>query len=191
MRKSFPRLGLQSPCTTSGLNDRSYGGHISQAAAFCHPRNRRSNLSAPFPPRARSTSHDRAATARSDCLSAGNRILGPQWRCAPVAYGAGASPRCRASAQASAFAQQLIIGSMRLSRFFLPVLRETPKEAEVVSHQLMLRAGLVRQASAGIYSWLPLGYRVLKKIEQIVREVQDRSGAMQMLMPTIQSADLW
>ncbi len=80
---------------------------------------------------------------------------------------------------------------MRLSRFFLPVLRETPKEAEIVSHQLMLRSGMVRQASAGIYSWLPLGFRVLKKIEQIVREEQDRSGAIEMLMPTIQSADIW
>ena len=80
---------------------------------------------------------------------------------------------------------------MRLSRFFLPVLRETPKEAEIVSHQLMLRAGMIRQASAGIYSWLPLGFRVLKKIEQIVREEQDRAGAIEMLMPTIQSADLW
>jgi prolyl-tRNA synthetase len=80
---------------------------------------------------------------------------------------------------------------MRLSRFFMPVLRETPKEAEIISHQLMLRAGLVRQATAGIYSWLPLGYRVLKKIEQIVREEQNRAGAIEMLMPTIQSADLW
>jgi prolyl-tRNA synthetase len=80
---------------------------------------------------------------------------------------------------------------MRLSRFFLPVLRETPKEAEIVSHQLMLRSGMVRQSSAGIYSWLPLGYRVLKKIEQIVREEQNRAGAIEMLMPTIQPADLW
>src|ERR1700742_4537218 len=80
---------------------------------------------------------------------------------------------------------------MRLSRFFLPVLRETPKEAEIVSHQLMLRSGMVRQASAGIYSWLPLGFRVLKKIEQIVREEQHRTGAIEMMMPTIQSADLW
>ena len=80
---------------------------------------------------------------------------------------------------------------MLLSRFFLPVLRETPKEAEIISHQLMLRAGLVRQASAGIYSWLPLGHRVLRKIEQIVREEQDRAGAVELLMPTIQSADLW
>ena len=80
---------------------------------------------------------------------------------------------------------------MRLSRYFLPVLRETPKEAEIVSHQLMLRAGMVRQASAGIYSWLPLGLRVLKKIEQIVREEQNRAGAIEVLMPTIQSADLW
>lgn len=80
---------------------------------------------------------------------------------------------------------------MRLSRYFLPVLRETPKEAEIVSHQLMLRTGMVKQASAGIYSWLPLGLRVLKKIEQVVREEQDRSGAIEVLMPTIQSADLW
>jgi prolyl-tRNA synthetase len=80
---------------------------------------------------------------------------------------------------------------MRLSQFFLPVLRETPKEAEIVSHQLMLRAGMVRQASAGIYSWLPLGFRVLKKIEQIVREEQDRTGAIEVLMPTVQAADLW
>jgi prolyl-tRNA synthetase len=80
---------------------------------------------------------------------------------------------------------------MRLSRYFLPVLRETPKEAEIVSHQLMLRSGMIRQSSAGIYSWLPLGFRVLKKIEQIVREEQNRSGAVEMLMPTIQSAELW
>ena len=80
---------------------------------------------------------------------------------------------------------------MRLSRYFLPVLRETPKEAEIVSHQLMLRAGLIRQSSAGIYCWLPLGLRVLKKIEQMVREEQNRSGAIEMLMPTLQSADLW
>jgi prolyl-tRNA synthetase len=80
---------------------------------------------------------------------------------------------------------------MRLSRFFLPVLRETPKEAEIISHQLMLRAGMVRQASAGIYSWLPLGLKVLQKIAAIVREEQDRSGAIEMLMPTLQQADLW
>ena len=80
---------------------------------------------------------------------------------------------------------------MRVSRFFMPVLRETPAEAQIVSHRYMLRAGLVRQASAGIYSWLPLGHRVLKKIEQIVREEQDRAGAVELLMPTLQSADLW
>ncbi|MGE0626665.1 MAG: proline--tRNA ligase [Hyphomicrobiaceae bacterium] len=80
---------------------------------------------------------------------------------------------------------------MRLSRYFLPVLRETPKEAEIVSHQLMLRAAMIKQANAGIYSWLPLGLRVLKKIEAIVREEQDRAGAVELLMPTIQSADLW
>ena len=80
---------------------------------------------------------------------------------------------------------------MRLSRFFLPTLRETPKEAEIVSHRLMLRAGMVRQESAGIYAWLPLGLRVLRKIEQIVREEQNRAGAIELLMPVIQSADLW
>jgi len=80
---------------------------------------------------------------------------------------------------------------MRLSNFFLPTLKETPAEAQIASHRLMLRAGMVRQASAGIYSWLPLGFRVLKKIEQIVREEQDRAGAQEVLMPTIQAADLW
>ena len=80
---------------------------------------------------------------------------------------------------------------MRLSRYFLPILRETPKEAEIVSHRLMLRAGMIRQEAAGIYSWLPLGLRVLKKIEQIVREEQNRAGAIELLMPTIQSAELW
>jgi prolyl-tRNA synthetase len=80
---------------------------------------------------------------------------------------------------------------MRLSRYFLPILRETPKEAEIVSHRLMLRAGLIRQQAAGIYSWLPLGERVLAKIADIVREEQDRSGAIEILMPTLQPADLW
>src|SRR5213075_2551791 len=80
---------------------------------------------------------------------------------------------------------------MRLSQYFLPLLRENPSEAQIVSHQLMLRSGMVRQSSAGIYSWLPLGLRVLKKIEQIVREEQDRSGAQEILMPTIQPAELW
>lgn len=80
---------------------------------------------------------------------------------------------------------------MRLSRFFLPVTKDAPAEASIVSHQLMIRAGMMKQNSAGIYSWLPLGFRVLKKIEQIVREEMDRAGAVEMLMPTIQSADLW
>lgn len=80
---------------------------------------------------------------------------------------------------------------MRLSSYFLPVLKENPSEAQIVSHRLMLRAGMVRQNAAGIYSWLPLGHRVLKKIEQIVREEQDNAGAQEMLMPTIQSAELW
>ena len=80
---------------------------------------------------------------------------------------------------------------MRLSRYFLPILREAPREAEIVSHRLMLRAGMMRQEAAGIYAFLPLGLRVLKKICRIVREEQDRSGAIELLMPTIQSADLW
>lgn len=80
---------------------------------------------------------------------------------------------------------------MRRSQYFLPTLRENPAEAQIVSHRLMLRAGMIRQESAGIYSWLPLGFRVLQRIEQIVREEQDASGALEVLMPTIQSADLW
>ena len=80
---------------------------------------------------------------------------------------------------------------MRLSRFLLPVLKETPSEAQIASHRLMLRAGMIRQEAAGIYAWLPLGFRVLKKIEQIVREEMDRAGAIEMLMPTLQLADLW
>ena len=80
---------------------------------------------------------------------------------------------------------------MRLSRFFLPILRDNPKEAEIVSHRFMLRAGMIRQEAAGIYAWLPLGLRVLEKINRIIREEQNRSGAVELLMPTIQSADLW
>jgi prolyl-tRNA synthetase len=80
---------------------------------------------------------------------------------------------------------------MRLSQYFLPTLRETPKEAQIVSHRLMLRAGMIQQSSAGIYSWLPLGLKVMRKIEQIVREEQNRAGAVELLMPTIQPAELW
>ena len=80
---------------------------------------------------------------------------------------------------------------MRLSRYFLPVLKETPSEAQIVSHRLMLRAGLIRQEAAGIYAWLPLGFRVLKKIEQIVREEMNRAGAIEILMPTLQPSELW
>ena len=80
---------------------------------------------------------------------------------------------------------------MRRTRLFLPTLKETPAEAQIVSHRLMLRAGLVRQSASGIYTWLPTGLRVLQKIAQIVREEQDRAGAQEVLMPTIQSAELW
>ena len=80
---------------------------------------------------------------------------------------------------------------MRLSRYFLPVLKENPAEAQIVSHRLMLRAGMIKQSSAGIYSWLPLGFKVLRKLEDIVHEEQIRVGHIPMLMPTLQSADLW
>ena len=80
---------------------------------------------------------------------------------------------------------------MRLSEYFLPTLKENPAEAQIVSHRLMLRAGMIRQSSAGIYSWLPLGHRVLKNIERIVREEQDAAGAQELLMPTVQPAELW
>ncbi len=80
---------------------------------------------------------------------------------------------------------------MRLSRYFLPALKEAPADAQIVSHQLMLRTGMIRQEAAGIYAWLPLGFRVLKKVEQIVREEMNRAGAIELLMPTLQLADLW
>jgi prolyl-tRNA synthetase len=80
---------------------------------------------------------------------------------------------------------------MRLSRYFLPVLKEAPAEAEIVSHKLMLRAGMIQQVAAGIYSWLPLGQAVLRRVEQIVREEMDAAGAIEILMPTVQPADLW
>jgi prolyl-tRNA synthetase len=80
---------------------------------------------------------------------------------------------------------------LRLTRAFLPTLKETPAEAQIASHRLMLRAGLIRQTSAGIYAWLPAGLRVLRRVEQIVREEQDRAWAQEILMPTIQPAELW
>ncbi|MBB5223803.1 prolyl-tRNA synthetase [Amaricoccus macauensis] len=80
---------------------------------------------------------------------------------------------------------------MRLTRYFLPILRENPAEAQITSHRLMLRAGMIRQAQAGIYSWLPLGFKVLSRLEQIVHEEQQRAGHIPLLMPTLQSADLW
>jgi prolyl-tRNA synthetase len=80
---------------------------------------------------------------------------------------------------------------MRLTRYFLPVLKENPAEAQIVSHRLMLRAGMIKQQAAGIYSWLPLGFKVLKRIEQIVHEEQIRAGHIPLLMPTLQPADLW
>ena len=80
---------------------------------------------------------------------------------------------------------------MRLSRYFIPLLKETPSEAQIVSHRLMLRCGMIRQEAAGIYAWLPLGYKVLRRIEQIVREEMDRAGAVEILMPTLQQSDLW
>src|ERR1043166_7719417 len=102
------------------------------------------------------------------------------------------SPPIRFVSRAPPLASRIVGRSpMRLSRFFLPILRDTPKEAEIVSHRPMLRAGMVRQEAAGIYAFLPLGLRVLHKVCQIVREEQDRSGANELLMPTIQPAELW
>jgi len=80
---------------------------------------------------------------------------------------------------------------MYLSKLFIPLLKENPSEAKIKSHQLMLRAGMIKQSSTGIYSWLPLGFKVMKKIEQIVREEQNNIGAQELLMPTIQSAEIW
>jgi prolyl-tRNA synthetase len=80
---------------------------------------------------------------------------------------------------------------MRLSRYFLPTLRDNPKEAEIVSHRLMLRAGMIQQEASGIYAWLPLGLRALERVNRVIREEQNRAGAIELLMPTIQSADLW
>jgi prolyl-tRNA synthetase len=86
---------------------------------------------------------------------------------------------------------KLLDRDMRLSRYFLPVLKENPSEAQIVSHRLMLRAGMIKQQAAGIYSWLPLGFKVLRKIENIVHDEQIRAGHVPMLMPTLQPADLW
>ena len=80
---------------------------------------------------------------------------------------------------------------MLWSRFFLPTLKDIPQDAEITSHQLMMRSGMISQSSSGIYSWLPLGLKVLKKIENIVRDEQNKAGAIEMLMPTIQSAEIW
>ena len=80
---------------------------------------------------------------------------------------------------------------MKYSEFFIPTLKDAPADAEIVSHKLMIKSGMIKQSSAGIYSWLPLGLKVLKNIESIVREEQNNAGANEMLMPTIQSADLW
>ena len=80
---------------------------------------------------------------------------------------------------------------MRLSRFPLSTLKETPADTEIISHQLMMRAGMLRKQAAGLYSWLPLGLRVLRKVEAIVREEMDRAGALELLMPAVQPAELW
>ena len=80
---------------------------------------------------------------------------------------------------------------MHISKLFIPILKDTPSEAKIKSHKLMLRVGMIKQSSAGIYSWLPLGFKVMKKIEKIVREEQDKIGAQEILMPTIQSSEIW
>jgi len=80
---------------------------------------------------------------------------------------------------------------MRLSRYFMPTLREDPSEAETVSHKLLLRAGMIRKLASGIYNFLPLGFKALKKIEQIVRDEMNKAGALEILMPLVQPAELW
>ena len=80
---------------------------------------------------------------------------------------------------------------MRTSKYLLSTLKETPADAEVISHQLMLRAGMIRKVASGLYTWLPTGYRVLKKVEQIVREEMNKIGAIEVLMPVVQPADIW
>ena len=80
---------------------------------------------------------------------------------------------------------------MKYSNYFIPTQKNTSSDAEIISHKLMIKAGMIKQSSAGIYSWLPLGLKVLKKIEEIVRDEQNKAGAIELLMPTIQSADLW
>ncbi len=80
---------------------------------------------------------------------------------------------------------------MYLSNYFLPILKNNPTEATIKSHQLMLRVGMIKQSSSGIYSWLPMGFKIMKKIENIVRDEQNKIGAQELLMPTIQSADIW
>ena len=80
---------------------------------------------------------------------------------------------------------------MLLSKLFVPITKDLPADAKIKSHQLMLRTGMIRQSSTGIYSWLPLGFKIMKKIEKIVREEQNNIGSQEMLMPTIQSADIW
>ena len=80
---------------------------------------------------------------------------------------------------------------MKYSEFFIPTVKDIPSDAEIISHKLMIRAGMIKQSSAGIYSWLPIGFKVLKNIENIVREEQNKVGAIELLMPTIQAADLW
>ena len=80
---------------------------------------------------------------------------------------------------------------MKLSNYFLPIVKEIPSDAKIKSHQLMIRTGMIRQSTSGIYSWLPLGFKILKKIENIIRDEQNKAGAIEMLMPTIQSAEIW
>src|SRR5258706_11859738 len=102
------------------------------------------------------------------------------------ASGAGARSSARIAGEFTSDAAR-----MRLSQYPINTTKETPAEAEVLSHQLMLRAGLIRRVAAGIYSWLPLGLRVLRKVEHIVREEMDRAGGLEILMPAIQPAELW
>jgi prolyl-tRNA synthetase len=101
-----------------------------------------------------------------------------------------ASPFGHLSSKIAALASFDLI-AMRTSRFFLSTLKEAPSDAEVISHQLMLRAGMIKRLAGGIYTWMPIGLRVLRKVEQIVREEMDRAGAIELSMPAVQPAELW
>src|SRR5579862_7706140 len=125
----------------------------------------------------------RGLSSSSVSISIGLRVPGCSYCGRPASYQVLRSPPSRAA--------RIRFQAMRLSQYPINTLKETPAEAEVISHQLMLRAGLIRRLAAGLYSWLPMGLRTLRKVERIVREEMDRAGALEMVMPVFQPAELW